>query len=86
MGGGGSLVVVYAGLLLWASSGVCDCAVIAGDGMQAVGCMECMGHFVAFNKETQERLDEKTCCEVLSSANIPQVGTATLSTRTPSAC
>ena len=68
------------------ASGVCDCAVIAGDGMQAVGCMECMGHFVAFNKETQERLDEKTCCEVLSSANIPQVGTATLSTRTPSAC
>jgi len=43
-----------------------------GDGMQAVGCMECMGHFVAFNEETQERLDEKTCCEVLSSANIPQ--------------
>ena len=38
--------------------------------MQEVGCMECLGHFVAFNKTTLNALDEDKCCRVLRSASL----------------
>lgn len=44
-----------------------------GDGMQEVGCMECLGHFVAFDDPTLTLLDEDKCCQVLSSASIPDL-------------
>ena len=41
-----------------------------GDGMQDVGCMECMGHFVAFDEGAFSRFDHGACWAVLQHASL----------------